>query len=132
MNHLTRELSEQPEALRCTVEALAQDKSLTQIGEFLRQWQTQTVILTGMGSSLAAAYYGVYLLGEYGIHSFAVDTSELLHYRQRMVERHTLLVVISQSGQSAELCKLLDILACTVPIIGITNTAESPLARRST
>lgn len=132
MNRLLQELLAQPEALRCTVEALTSDKSLIGIREFVSLWQPQTVVLTGMGSSLAAAYYGAYLLNQQGIRGFAVDTSELLYYGQRTLDQQVLLIVISQSGQSAEMSKLLDRLAHCVPIIGITNTVDSPLACRST
>jgi glucosamine--fructose-6-phosphate aminotransferase (isomerizing) len=62
-----------------------------------------------------------------------VETSELLHYQRGLLVEGTLLVVLSQSGRSAEIVRLLDeVRALAVDTLGITNTADSPLARDAT
>jgi glucosamine--fructose-6-phosphate aminotransferase (isomerizing) len=61
-----------------------------------------------------------------------VESSELLHYQRRLLEEHTLLVLLSQSGRSAETLRLLEEARGRLEILGITNTPDSPLAREAT
>jgi glutamine---fructose-6-phosphate transaminase (isomerizing) len=129
-HHYVRELWEQPAALSRTVRELAQDQALLTARLFVESSPIRTVILTGMGSSLAAAHYGAYLLNQDSINAFAMETGELLHYSRGILGKNTLLIMISQSGASAEIRRLLDVVAGTLPILGITNTFESQLAQR--
>jgi glucosamine--fructose-6-phosphate aminotransferase (isomerizing) len=129
-----QEILEQPTALRRTTHFLQQtlQHDQTLFCELFTRQPVQTIVLTGMGSSLAAAQYGAYLFGQAGFRSVALDTSEVLYYQQSLLNSHTLLIVISQSGRSAEICKLLDMFGGCMPILGITNAPDSPVARRST
>jgi glutamine---fructose-6-phosphate transaminase (isomerizing) len=54
-----------------------------------------------------------------------------VYYRPHLLSPSTLLVAVSQSGRSAELIRLLQVNRGRAPIITITNTPDSPLARRS-
>jgi len=129
MSRLAQEIWEQPDALRRTVTALKHDETLLSLPEW---WQAEMVVLTGMGSSLAAAHYGAYLLTQHGHRAIAIDTAELLYYQRSLLDSHTLLVVVSQSGRSIEACKLLEFAGDRLPVLGITNTADSAVARLST
>src|SRR5258708_29490012 len=84
-----------------------------------------------MGSSFHGLHPLRLELIEHGLHAIMVETSELIHYMRRLFDPKTLIVAVSQSGQSAEIIRLLEINGSTSPVIAITNTAGSPLATQA-
>jgi glucosamine--fructose-6-phosphate aminotransferase (isomerizing) len=68
------------------------------------------------------------LFNSFGIRSFVVNTSELLYYHFSLVNEKTLLVCISQSGESFEVVKILNQLPPNVVTIGVTNDEKSTLS----
>jgi glutamine---fructose-6-phosphate transaminase (isomerizing) len=125
------DLLDQPQALRQTVDGLEETAALQKFAQALGRGEYRRVVLTGMGSSLHALHPIHLALCESGIPSKIVETSELALYFGRLLDNHTLLVVVSQSGQSAETIRLLSLTAGRVPTIGVTNTPASPLAAQS-
>jgi len=59
------------------------------------------------------------------------ETSELIHSMPALLSPDSLIVAVSQSGQSAEIVRLLEQNQGRAPIIGITNTLDSPLYEKS-
>ena len=90
-----------------------------------------TVIFTGMGSSLYAAYPAQAYLTEMGYRALVWETAELVHYHLKILTRDTLLVVVSQSGETAEVVRLLEDLPAKVKVIAVTNMEKSRLAQRA-
>ena len=89
------------------------------------------IVLTGMGGSFHALHpLHLQLIG-HGYTSLMAETSELVYSMRGLLDSRTLLIVVSQSGRSAETLRLLDARAPGVTTIGITNTADSPLASRA-
>ncbi len=81
-----------------------------------------------MGASAFACVPLAYALG-----AEVIDSSELLYYRQSLLQPETTVVLVSRSGESVEVIKLLPILrqsGCRV--IGVTNIAGSTLATQAT
>ncbi len=68
------------------------------------------IVFTGMGSSYDACYSPVTQLASQGVRTSMVDSAELLHFRLASVGAGTLLVAVSQSGESAELVRLAEAL----------------------
>jgi glucosamine--fructose-6-phosphate aminotransferase (isomerizing) len=60
-----------------------------------------------------------------------VETSELIHYYPELLRPSTLVVAVSQSGKSAETLRLLEMNRGRAKVIGVTNWADSPLAREA-
>ena len=89
------------------------------------------VLLTGMGSSFHALYPLRLALIAQGIQTEMFETSELIHFAPRLLSPDTLVVAVSQSGRSAEILQLLDLIHKDAPLIGVTNTPDSPLAQKS-
>jgi glucosamine--fructose-6-phosphate aminotransferase (isomerizing) len=89
------------------------------------------VLFTGMGSSYAVSRFAATYLWSAGIKARFVEASELLHYGSGAFD-NTLLVLISQSGESVEIREILDVLPAGAKTIGITGNLESTLARKST
>ncbi len=87
------------------------------------------VVFTGMGSSLFASYPAMFYLNKYGISSFSIPANMLIYYYRNIITPHTLLILISQSGESIEIKELLEIFKDHALKIGITNTPDSALSK---
>jgi glutamine---fructose-6-phosphate transaminase (isomerizing) len=127
------EIAGQPDALRRAAAALVDQREamerLHEAGSTVR-----TLVFTGMGSSYDACYPAVNDLAGRGVPAILVDSAELLHFRRPMLTAQTLLVIVSQSGESAEIVKLTGEIAKqrTRPIVvSVTNGLDSDLARRA-
>ncbi len=114
----------QPQALSETVSGL-------QLLPELKPDSFDRIVLTGMGGSLHALHPLNIRLIEQGYTSLMAETSELLYSLRGLLDRRMLLVVVSQSGRSAETIRLLDELPKEARVVGITNTPGSPLALRA-
>ncbi len=132
-NPYVNDILQQPDALRATVSALGSMRSgdFRRYAERLSANTLKRVVLTGMGSSYQALYPLQLQLVGHGIHTQMIETSELIHFGQRLLSPETLIVAVSQSGQSAEMLRLLELARPKVPLIGITNTPASKLAQDS-
>ncbi len=91
------------------------------------------VVLTGMGSSFDACLAAAAALGGAGILATTVETAELLHVRRPMLGGAGLLVLVSQSGRSAEAVRLAEEVggldAGRRPLVlAVTNGTATPLA----
>jgi glucosamine--fructose-6-phosphate aminotransferase (isomerizing) len=124
-----RDILDQPRALQDTLAALKDDKTLRGVASRLRDFKA--VVLTGMGSSFHALHPLQIELTERGIPALMLETSELVHYHEHLFNRQTLVVVVSQSGQSAEVVRLLQVNGRCSPLVAVTNTADSPLAEEA-
>lgn len=91
----------------------------------------ERIVLTGMGGSLQSLHPLNLQLIEAGFTSIVAETSELVHSMRPLVDTRSLIVVVSQSGRSAETLRLLDLCGSGIATVGVTNTADSPLASRA-
>ena len=126
-----QDILDQPRALQATVDGLEAPNELQQLAAHLQQGGFKAVVLTGMGSSFHALHPLNLELIHQGFNAIMVETSELVHHQERLFDPKNLIVAVSQSGQSAEVVRLLQNNRRRSPIIGITNTPDSPLARSS-
>jgi glucosamine--fructose-6-phosphate aminotransferase (isomerizing) len=121
------DLLAQPAALAATVASLA---SLPELPA--RAHATARIVLTGQGASLHAVHPLRLRLIRAGRTAFVVETAELLYAQSALLDPRTLVIAVSQSGRSAETVALLDEVRARPArpvVLGITNDAESPLAR---
>jgi glutamine---fructose-6-phosphate transaminase (isomerizing) len=125
------DLLDQPRALEQTAGGLEESTTLQKFAHALARGEYQRAVLTGMGSSLHSLYPLYLALSQAGIPAQMVETAELALNMGRVLNERTLLVVVSQSGRSAETIRLLGLTAGRVPTIGVTNTPDSPLAAQS-
>lgn len=124
-----RDILDQPQALHDTLTALDSPKSLRSIVSKLHRGGFRTVVLTGMGSSFHALHPSNIDLINHGLMAMMVETAELVHYKNRLFDPATLIIAVSQSGQSAEMVRLLEINHRKSAVIAVTNTPDSPLAK---
>jgi glucosamine--fructose-6-phosphate aminotransferase (isomerizing) len=88
------------------------------------------VLITGIGASMFASVPLEYALCAQGIDATLIEAAELLHYRHNAY-RDALWIVVSRSGESIEIKRLLEIAANRQTVIGVTNEPESQLARQA-
>ncbi len=128
-----RDILDQPRALERTLRELAVGEPLARIARRLAHGDYRRLVLSGMGSShhgLAPLHLRLVRAGHAPL---TVESSELLHYQRGLLTDDTLLVLVSQSGRSAEIVRLIEsVRGRSVDTIGVTNTAGSPLAAAST
>lgn len=132
-NAYVNDILHQPDALRNTLAGFA-EQSFDEIHQFAKRLSSKAlkrVVLTGMGSSYYALHPLHLTLIANGFCTEMFETSELIHYAPRLLTGETLVVAVSQSGQSVEILQLLEKAYGKSPIIGVTNTFGSPLASKS-
>jgi len=127
---LLGEIGRQGAAIRGAAAALGHQADA--IRAIARDRPDGRIVLTGMGSSLAAGHALVATLGRAGIPVDLVNAAELLHFGLPTLDARTTLVVVSQSGRSVEVVRILDALpggAGGRPfVVGITNGPANPLS----
>jgi glutamine---fructose-6-phosphate transaminase (isomerizing) len=123
------EIAGQPDAVRRAEAALT--RQADDVAKLRRALgRPEPVIFTGMGSSYDASYPAVTTLAGRGVDCWMLDTAELLHFRMAAMRRAGVLACISQSGESAELVKLVDRLPAERPLVAaVTNGSDNTLAR---
>jgi glucosamine--fructose-6-phosphate aminotransferase (isomerizing) len=132
---MLREIYEQPEALRATMARYAPGGTLdtsvfAPVAEALRG--RQRVVIAASGSSRHAGLAGEIMLEDYA--GFAVDVEYSSEYMYRST--HTLhdpgVVVISQSGETADtLASLREAKARGLATVAIVNDPDSTMAREA-
>lgn len=126
MNQLYREIAEQPEVFRRIVSSYVTEERFS-------AWQREfpgRIYFVGMGSSLFAAYPAYLYLLESGFPVGWVDASELLHYGLGGIRKDDTLFLVSQSGESYEILKILERLAVRPYLVGVTASLESSMAKK--
>jgi glutamine---fructose-6-phosphate transaminase (isomerizing) len=134
MNKFLNEIEEQPTALKETLNYYQNGNGIESLKRVIALWKTgkfKKILFTGMGSSYFISYAATCLFNNHNIPSFAINAGELLHYQPSLTDSSTLLVCISQSGESYEIVKILEKIPSQVTIIAICNESESTLAKKT-
>ena len=93
---------------------------------------SKRIVLSGMGASLYACIPLQYFLASRGVTASVIDASELLHFHASILDQDTAVILVSRSGETAEITKLLPILEerqCRV--VGVVNVTGSTLGSRA-
>ena len=124
------EIAAQPGALLRAAAGL--DDQLPALRRVPQVRNGRQLVFTGMGGSYDTCYAPVTALASYGITGVMVDSAELLYFRRPTLAGSTLLVVVSQSGESAEVVRLVEELDRGPErpfIVSVTNGSQNSLAR---
>lgn len=141
MSYLSNIL-EQPQILRAVTSVYKESSEWECLAAFWAAHPSCRLVLTGLGASFNALYPLRYTLHQQGIAALHLDTGELVHYLPEMLTRPEplMLVVVSQSGESIEIKKLLALLgelraeirAEIKPwVVSVTNLPGNALAQQS-
>ena len=123
---MLKEINEQPTAVRNT---LTQKDNIQQIIDDIGD--LQRICFVACGTSYHASLTGKYLIESLaGIPTDVILASEF-KYSQNTLNDQTLVIFISQSGETADSLKALDIANQTSKTLGIVNVAGSSITRRA-
>jgi glutamine---fructose-6-phosphate transaminase (isomerizing) len=122
------DLLAQPEAVAGTCRAL-HHIDLGSIPERFHEGAFDRVVLTGMGSSHHALHVTTPELSATRRPVILIETSELVQVHSGLLTKQTLLVAVSQSGESAEIRRLVEQIPAGCCLVGVTNSPTSALAR---
>ena len=125
------DLLDQPRALRSTWNSLRDTSALEGMASHCHPQRFERIVLTGMGSSYHGLHPLAIELARSGWTPLMLETSELIHFYPHLLTPSTLIVAVSQSGKSVETVRLLEMNAGKAAVIGVTNQAESPLAKQA-
>jgi len=130
MTPLMEEILQQPDALSCVRKYYASPGAIPlSVRKKLGISPGTTVVFTGMGSSLHAAYPAQAYLTAMGYRALVWEAAELLHHHLKVLSPDTLLVVVSQSGETVEVTRLLEVLPKKIKVVAVTNVESSRLGR---
>jgi glucosamine--fructose-6-phosphate aminotransferase (isomerizing) len=132
---MLKEIMEQPESVRTTLRGrLLEDAGSARLGglnltddELL---SIDRVVLTACGTSWHAALIGEYLLEEMARIAVEVEYASEFRYRNPIVDHRTLVVAISQSGETADtLAAVREAKQRGARTLGVVNVVGSSIAR---
>ena len=124
---MLRDILDQPDALSETLAALATQAVAARITGLAAG--AGRVVFSGMGASYHACYPALQRLLAAGRPAAWVEAGELLHFMPALAGPGSLLVLVSQSGRTAEIVHLLECHPAHGPVVAVTNDPDSPLAR---
>ena len=136
-HHMIKEIYEQPAALRNTLRGRinAAEGSVLLGGLADRERELARygrVILTGCGTAWHAGLVGEYLFEELVRVPTEVEYASELRYRNPIVPRNTLAIILSQSGETADtVAALRELQLKGATALGIINVVGSTIARET-
>ncbi|MEG6523339.1 glutamine--fructose-6-phosphate transaminase (isomerizing) [Desulfotomaculum sp. 1211_IL3151] len=134
---MLKEINEQPRALRDTLKGRishAGDKViLDEIKMTTQQIQNiKRIIVTACGTAYHAGIVGKYVIEQLVRVPVEVDIASEFRYRDPLVDKDTLVVVVSQSGETADtLAALREARRRGARVVAITNVIASSVAREA-
>jgi glucosamine--fructose-6-phosphate aminotransferase (isomerizing) len=134
---MLKEIIEQPETLRNAMRGrlLEEDGKVRLGGVTLSQEELlaiKRIIITGCGTSWHSALIGEYMLEELARIPVEVEYASEFRYRNPIIDEGTLVVVISQSGETADtLAALREARHRGAKVMGIVNVVGSTIARET-
>ncbi len=132
---MLKEIMEQPESLRNTLRGrLLEEEGTARLGGLNlsdeQLLQVNRIVLTACGTSWHAALIGEYMMEELARVPTEVEYASEFRYRNPIVDEHTLVVGISQSGETADtLAALREAKRRGARTLGLVNVVGSTIAR---
>jgi len=132
---MLKEIHEQPQVLEQMLSLRLKNRKLVLEGlglsdEILKN--TRKVMIVACGTAYHAGLVGKYLIEELARIPVEVDTSSEFRYRNPIVDKHTLFLAVSQSGETADtLAAAREARAKGARVIAICNVVGSSLAREA-
>jgi glucosamine--fructose-6-phosphate aminotransferase (isomerizing) len=134
---MLKEIFEQPETIRDAMRGrLLEEEGMAKLGGLLPLAdvldRVERIVITACGTSWHAALVGEYMLEEYARIPVEVEYASEFRYRQPVIEDHTLVIAISQSGETADtLAAMREARRHGAPVMGMVNVVGSTIARQT-
>lgn len=129
MNQYLNDVLKQPESVREALD-FYEAEGYPAAMKKLADGSFNKVVFAGMGSSHYSNFGAAIHLVSRGVDAVVKSAGEILHYERNCIDDKTLLVLVSQSGESAEIVKFLEEQPAAARVVAITNEAESALGKR--
>lgn len=132
---MLKEIYEQPKAVRDTLNPRIKDKQI--VLDELKLADKEICGLKRIQMVACGSAYHVCMSAKYIFEQLAripvdVDLASELRYRNPVFEDHTLAIVVSQSGETADtLAALREVKSQGLPVMGIVNVVGSSIAREA-
>lgn len=132
---MLKEIMEQPESVRMTLRGrLLQEEGSARLGGLRLSDEEllgiERIVLTACGTSWHAALIGEYMLEELARIPVEVEYASEFRYRNPLVDERTLVIAISQSGETADtLAAVREAKRRGARTLGIVNVVGSSIAR---
>ncbi|MBI5020190.1 MAG: glutamine--fructose-6-phosphate transaminase (isomerizing) [Ignavibacteriales bacterium] len=134
---MLKEIHEQPESIRNSIRGrLLVDEGIVKLGGLERGLdkllQAPRVLITACGTSWHAALVGKYMFEQLARIPVEVDYASEFRYRNPIVHSDDVLLVISQSGETADtLAALREAKSKGASVLGLVNVVGSTIARET-
>ncbi|MGH7244419.1 MAG: glutamine--fructose-6-phosphate transaminase (isomerizing) [Phycisphaerales bacterium] len=134
---MQKEIFEQPKAIsNCIRGRLSMDEGrihLGGVGNFSKELsKIKNIVLTAQGTALHAAMIGEYLFEDLAKVSSVAEYASEFRYRNPIVEENTLVIAVSQSGETADtLAALQEAKERGALALGVVNVVGSSIARET-
>ena len=130
---MLKEIMEQPHAIKSTIEPRIKDGEIV-LDDFSLSdedlKQINKIMITACGSAFYAGSVGKYVIEELCRIPVEADLASELRYRNPLVDGHTLLVVVSQSGETADtIAAMKECKARGARVLAIVNVVGSTIAK---
>ncbi len=132
---MLKEIHEQPKAVQDTVGAYVKDGRIdfTEVGlteDFLKD--LDRVYIVACGSAYHVGMAGKYVMEDLADTPVEVDLASEFRYRNPKLMKNSLVIVVSQSGETADSLAALRLAEEKgVPVLGVVNVVGSSIARES-
>jgi len=126
-HYMLKEIYEEKEVVKNIIDYYLKDKSLFE-KRVLDLSKYKKIDIVACGSAYHAGMIGKYILEENK--DIAIDVASEYRYRKALISKDTLLILISQSGETADTLACLN-KASDVDTLGIVNVETSRLARET-
>lgn len=130
---MLKEIMEQPRALKATIEPRVKNDQVVFDELKLTDAQLQNVnkiVITACGSAYYAGQAGKYVLEKLTKIPVETDLASEFRYRDPIVDEHTLMIIISQSGETADtIAAMKEAKAKGAHLLAIVNVVGSTIAK---
>ena len=132
---MLKEIMEQPRALKATIDPRVKDGHV--FFEELKLTEEQLhgihkIVITACGSAYYAGQAGRYVLEQLTRIPVETDLASEFRYRDPIVDEHTLMIIISQSGETADtIAAMKEAKAKGAHVLSIVNVVGSTISRLS-
>ena len=134
---MLKEIFEQPDTVRDAMRGrLLEEEGTAKLGGLLALEDAvenvERIVITACGTSWHAALVGEYMIEEFARIPVEVEYASEYRYRHPIVTDGTLVVAISQSGETADtLAAMREARSRGAPVMGIVNVVGSTIARET-
>ena len=131
-HYMLKEIYEQPEVIKKTTLPIIEKDLESLVNNMPDFSKYKKIDIVACGSAYHAGLVGKNLIEEYANVPVNVDIASEYRYKKLFIDKDTLVIVVSQSGETADTLAALNIAkthGCDV--MGIINVVESSIARKS-